>query len=74
MGACNSVEVQADRARSDAIDSQLLEEARKFKKEAKVRVHAPYLSSYQLEFSSLCLERFFYWAVARVANLLSSSK
>lgn len=38
MGACMSVEDQAERARSEAIDSQLLDEARKFKKEAKVRL------------------------------------
>jgi hypothetical protein len=36
MGACMSAEDQADKARSAAIDTQLMEESRRLKKEAKV--------------------------------------
>ncbi|KAF8311283.1 G-protein alpha subunit [Clavulina sp. PMI_390] len=36
MGACVSAEDQADKARSEAIDAQIAEEVRKYKKEAKI--------------------------------------
>lgn len=39
MGLCMSAEDQADKARSAAIDTQLMEESRRLKKEAKVRRH-----------------------------------
>lgn len=52
MGACMSAEDQADKARSAAIDTQLMEESRRLKKEAKVRRHL-IVPAFQLSFSRI---------------------